>query len=310
MFVCCVVFYFAADLRSENEYVGIDRNLSYRDHDVELVDYHRPPDFEPPQRGARPTSRASSSADHRYVSREHSQRERPISEASTLVVESPTATTFHVPPPPPTVPKPTEAPVAPSITVIQNPRREPDDVTHGAGDQRTPDDAQTEEELLLAASGGMGSGGESRGLKISRRHSVEVEKKSKSRKKADDETSRTTSFSGSRARRTDSGGGAYSIPQGKELQTKEWEAALQREFDEEVAREKESVRARERRREMEQRERRRTRENVSREQRAEARKERERERDAAKERRLAKETSSPATHGESSPVSSGPESFL
>ena len=311
---------FSPDLRSENEYVGIDRNLSYRDHDmpddVELVDYsHRPPDILAPQRGAaRPASRASSSAAARSISRDPSQRERPVSEASTVVVETPTATTFHVPPPPGPTLKPTEAPVAPvraTVTVVQQQHRAPDHVTTDQYSQEDVGDVQTEEELLLAASGGLGSGSESRGLKISRRHSVEVEKKPKSRKKVDDETSRTASLSGSRVHRTDSGGGAYSIPQGKELQTaKEWEAALQREFDEEMAKEKESVRARERRREMEQRERRTTREQVNREMRAEARRERERERDAAKERRLVEEARSPTTRGETSPESPGPESFL
>jgi hypothetical protein len=319
--ICLLIFYhrkvnklnkYGLDLRSENEYVGIDRNLSYRDHDehVELVDYsHRPPDIRAPQRGAaRPASRASSSAAARSVSRDPSQRERPVSEASTVVIETPTATTFHVPPPPGPTLKPTEAPVLATVTVVQQQRRAPDHVIPDQYSQEDVGDVQTEEELLLA-SGGLGSGSESRGLKISRRHSVEVEKKPKSRKKVDDETS---SFSGSRVRPTDSDGGAYSIPRGKELQSKEWEAELQREFDEETAaKEKETVRARERRREMESRERRITREQVNREMRAEARRERERERDAAKERRLAEEAPrSPTTRGDTSPESPGPESFL
>ena len=292
--------------------MGIDRNLSYRDHDehVELVDYsRRPPDFQAPQR--HPASRTSSSAAARSVSRDPSQRERPVSEASTVFVDAPTATTFHVPPPPGPTLKPTEASVTP-VTIVhhhQQQREEPDHVTSPSQDDFA-DVQQAEEELLLAASGGVGSGNDSRGLKISRRHSVEVEKKPKSRKKVEDDTSRTASFSGSRVRRTDSGGGAYSVPQGKELQTKEWEAALQREFDEELAKEKESVRARERRRETEQRERRKAREQVTRQQRAEARKEREKERDAAKERRLVQEARSPptTTGGETSPTSPGPES--
>ena len=302
-------------MRSENEYVGIDRNLSYRDHDeqVELVDYTRqPPGVQAPQRGGgAPSSRSSSSA--RPDSRLHVEApRRPVSEASTVVVEP----TFHVPPPPGPSPKPTEAPAAPVVTVQQWQESE-DHVTSEAKPPSPPDDAAAEletmeEQLLLAA----GSGSENRGLKISRRHSVEVEKKPpKSRKPAAaDETPRTASFSGSHVHRADgkkSGGGAYSVTQGKELQSKEWEVALQREFDDEVEREKESVRARERRREMEQRERRRARDHVSSEHRAEARKDREREREAAKERRLVRDPRGQSKSGTSTPeVIESPESFL
>ena len=305
--------------------MGIERNLSYRDHEnVELIDYaHHPPSSQAPQRvgAARTASRGSSSA-ARSPSRQSTGtagQERPVSahsEASTALVSSqepssPIATTFHVPPPPVPSLKATEAPVAPktppAVVVQHHPAPRYTDHVILAEKPRSLDDAETEEQLLLATGAGEG---ETRGLKISRRHSVEVEKKPKSRKHlADDETART---GGAHVRGKKSGssssGAAYSVPQGKGLQqqSKEWEAALQREFDEEVAREKENVRARERRRELEQRERRRAREHVSREQRALARQERERERETAKENRLARDSSPPRPPD----VVESPESFL
>ena len=310
--------------------MGIERNLSFRDHEnVELIDYaHQPPSSRAPQRAgaARTASRGSSSAaaSARSPSRQSAGtagQERPVSahsEASTALVSSqepssPIATTFHVPPPPMPSLKATEAPVTPKtppVVVVQHHHPAPRYTDHVilAEKPRSLDDAETEEQLLLATGAGEG---ETRGLKISRRHSVEVEKKPKSRKHLADDAS----FGGAHVRGKKSGssssGVAYSVPQGKELQqSKEWEAALQREFDEEVAREKENVRARERRRELEQRERRRAREHVNREQRALARQERERERETAKENRLARD-SSPPRQGTSSPdVVESPESFL
>jgi hypothetical protein len=340
--ICLLIFYhrkvnklnkYGLDLRSENEYVGIERNLSYRDHElVELVDYSRqPPSARAPERsgGARPASRqseASSSAARPSSQQPRDPPRRPgstHSEASTALVTaqepaSPTSATFHLPPPPP-APQPTAASVAPrpAVVVVQS---EPSHVTL----EDTPSmddvaDSQTEEQLLLAASGvGEEGMGESRGLKISRRHSVETGKesrKTKSRAAADEtDGGRTASFSAGRRMTTGgaaAGGkqseGAYSVTYAKELRSKEWEAALQKEFDEEIAREKESVRARERRREVEQRERRRQREQMSRDQRAQARRDRERERDAAKERRLAQ---SPSQGSTSPDVIESPESFL
>ena len=107
--------------------------------------------------------------------------------------------------------------------------------------------------------------------------------------------------------------GAYSIAQGKELQGREWEDALQREFDEQMAREtaRDRVRSQERHREAEQRERRRERDQQNREYRAQERRERERAREVAKERRLALDHD-PQSHGATPSVAvvESPESFL
>ena len=105
-----------------------------------------------PSTAAPPGSRASSSAAARSVSRDPSQRERPVSEASTVFVDTPTATTFHVPPPPGPTLKPTEASVTP-VTIVhhhQQQREEPDHVTSPSQDDFA-DVQQAEEELLLAA---------------------------------------------------------------------------------------------------------------------------------------------------------------
>ena len=318
-----IVFLFFADLRSENEYVGIDRNLSYRDHDpvVELVDYsHQPPNTRAPHR--RPTSQQSHTSSCTGRSRSQQSHERPLSESSTVRVmsqepaetsstfraRSPTAasTTFHVPPPPPSALKATDATVVPRLETDQR-QHDTLEEKHSLDDVA---DTNTEEQLLLAA-GGSGSGNESRGLKISRRHSVETGKESRKQQVRDD-AARPESFSSQHKVTGGKKAGAYSITYGKELQGKDWEAALQKEFEEDIAREKDNVRSRERRREMEQRERRREREQASREHRAQERRERERQREEAKERRLVQDRDSVGSQQKSGDLEiiESPESFL
>ena len=169
-------------------------------------------------------------------------------------------------------------------------------------------DEVTEQQLLQAT----GGGGEIRGLKLTRRHSVETGKEATHHQ--DDDTASARSFSGTQKERVvgQIPSGAYSITHGKELHGKEWEDAMQREMEEEMARER--VRMRERRREIEQRERRRERDQKNRDYRARERQEREREREAAKERRLAQDQDSryppPTGTTDDTHIHESPESFL
>jgi hypothetical protein len=320
--ICLLVFYhrkvnrlklYGLDLRSENEYVGIGRNLSYRDHDpVELVDYahHQP---EPPNHHPQgPASQQSHSSSARPQSQQsQTSTSRPLSsqsEASTARVSSPeppAPATFHIPPPPPLPVK------QPTKVLVQQQHHEDEKPLL---DSTT--DPQTEQQLLLPAAAS--SEGESRGLKISRRHSVETRKETKKSHQymSDDETAeKAGTFSGRTkvGAARDDRSGAYSIAQGKELQGRDWEEALQREFDEQMAREtaRDRVRSQERRREAEQRERRRERDQQNREYRAQERRERERAREVAKERRLALDRD-PQNHGATPSVAvvESPESFL
>ena len=178
-------------------------------------------------------------------------------------------------------------------------------------------DEDTEKELLLATGGGTGDS-VSHGLKISRRHSVETGKERRHHRHQEEGDAQAGSLRGFKKGNVfgEVKHGAYSIAHGKELHGKEWEDAMQRELEEEMARErsKERVWSRERRREMEQRERRREREQKDRDHRAQERKEREREREVAKERRLAHERDSryPPPDGDPPTVilHESPESFL
>ena len=170
-------------------------------------------------------------------------------------------------------------------------------------------DEHTERQLLLPTT----SEGESRGLKISRRHSVETGKEAKKPHQhvSDDEmTAKAGTFSG----RTKVGvgreghSGAYSIAHGRE-----WDDELQREFDKDLERDRarERVRSQERRREAEMRERRKERDQKNRDYRAQERREREMEREAARERRLALDRD-PEDHRAPATVAvlESPESFL
>ena len=319
---------FISDLRSENEYVGIERNLSYRDHSpVELIDYAR--QQQPPvliHHQPRPLSQQSltstSAAARPQSQQSHASFSRPLSEASTLRVQSqepiPMASTFNIPPLPP--PEAQSSPVSPISHDVPT-------ITVATGEQTlqepSPDVVEavfgvhTDEQKLLASdeSDGGSRVGEGRGLKITRRHSVEMGKephKVQSRKDVDQEdSSRAATFSGHKVVGIKKSG-AYSISHGKELQSKEWEAEMQRELEQEIARERERerARARERRREMEQRERRRERDQMGgREHRAHERREREREREVAKEQRLTRERDTQRKETSETVIES-PESFL
>ena len=158
----------------------------------------------------------------------------------------------------------------------------------------TSDEHSTEQQLLQA------TGGEGRGLKITRRHSVEDRQKHIT-EDATLEVGRIASFSGTGKGRREA---LY--------QEKQWESEMEKELEVEIAqerereREREKARMRERRREKEQRERRREKEHRARDERAREREEREKERERAREKRLEKEEEE-----KSSPeVQEPPESFL
>lgn len=287
--------------------------MSYRDRDpVELVDFaHQQPAARQPQpiiQHHRPPSQQSTTQSS--SARTHSQQSqasfsRPLSmqsDPSTLRVTSQEPATSS-----------TSQQSHPTIDLEQStqpvtayPQREGDNVKpllESAADDVT-------EQQLLQATGG---GGESHGLKIIRRHSVEMGKEAKPHQQHED----TRSFSGTAKEKVvgKMQGGAYSIAHGKELHGEEWEEAMQRELEEEMAREKERerVRLRERRREVEQRERRREKEQKNRDYRARERQEREREREAARERRLTHDQESrypPLTGDPANTVVESPESFL
>ena len=161
----------------------------------------------------------------------------------------------------------------------------------------TSDEHSTEQQLLQA------TGGEGRGLKITRRHSVEDRQKHITND-ATLEVGRIASFSG-----TERDGRGRREAFHRE---KQWESEMERELEIEIAhereseREKERARMRERRREKEQRERRREKEHRAREERAREREERERERERARERRLESEVAEKSSPEVQEPT----ESFL
>ena len=146
---------------------------------------------------------------------------------------------------------------------------------------------RTELQLLQA------TGGERRGLKIGRRHSVETGRRTHDHEGLSQEFTRVGSFGGTTQQGREREGEMSTLQR-----EKEWEDEMERELEREIAlereREREKTRMKERRREMEQRERRRERER-SREQRAREREERERERERARERRLDSESGQKTT---------------
>lgn len=297
-----------SDLRSENEYVGIERNLSYRDHDpVELVDYSQ----------QQPTSRQPQPIiiQHRPPSQQsttQSSSVRTQSQQSQASFSRPLSTLTE----PTTMRAAPQEPVTSASSLPSHPPSDPEPLTQPVSEQEVQDtksplesttDEVTEQQFLQATGGG-------RELKLTRRHSVETGKEPKPHQ--DDDAASARSFSGTQKERVvgQIKSGAYSIAHGKELHGKEWEDAMQRELEEEMARDRERVRMRERRREVEQRERRRERDQKNRDYRARERQEREREREAARERRLARDQDSrysPLTGTRDDTfVRESPESFL
>lgn len=282
--------------------------MSYRDHDpVELVDYSG---YQPTARQPRPTIQHHRPPSQQSTTQSSSMRTQ--SQQSQASFSRPLSTQAE----PATQRVVSRQPETSTSQPSHQPSEDSEPLTQPVSAYTEQDtkllesetDEVTEQQLLQAT----GGGGEIRGLKLTRRHSVETGKEATHHQ--DDDTASARSFSGTQKERVvgQIPSGAYSITHGKELHGKEWEDAMQREMEEEMARER--VRMRERRREIEQRERRRERDQKNRDYRARERQEREREREAAKERRLAQDQDSryppPTGTTDDTHIHESPESFL